>query len=87
MKSPADWSKEEAEDFLRKVVGEPVKILEGKEYEHVRTMLALMEPANVDISSQRAVIEIYEIGNDTYRVTHFSMNEDPEIELISKEEE
>ena len=35
---------EEAQEFIRKVMGPPKRLIEGKEYEYVWTILKMTEP-------------------------------------------
>ena len=80
-----NWTEAEAKEFLRKITGAPVKVLEGIEYDQIRTLLALIEPNRIDSSNQRSIVETYNVGGMIYRVHYFSMNEDPRIELMLEE--
>lgn len=85
MKSPnlsLAWTEAQTKEFLRKVMGAPVRVLEGEEYAQVRTLVALMEPDSIDISNQRSVTETFKIGNSMYQVHSFGDGEDPIIELM-----
>ena len=89
-----NWAKtltpEEARAFIRKVSGNPFRILKGNEYDKVWTMLSLIEPASTS-NNQRTWTDVYIIGNqeehDEYHVTWWASNELPEITVILKDEE
>jgi hypothetical protein len=78
-------SLKEAQRIIREITGLLARELEGKEYDRIRTMILLMEPFEVDSSSQRAVTEKYKIGNDIYYVYYFYPDQNPIIDLILKE--
>jgi hypothetical protein len=63
-------TKQEAQLFLRKVMGPPKRTLEGKEREQVLLLLAMMEPCAVS-NNQRSWTECYQIGSTDYQVTTF----------------
>lgn len=69
-------TQEEAKTFLRKVMGDPRKTLEGKEKEQILLLLAMMEPFN-ELNNQRSLTQCYMIGNKEYHVTYFPDNELP----------
>lgn len=85
-KSPTDFlpggmSKEDALEFLRKVMGPPKREIKGSEREQVLTMLALSEPTKA-FNNQRYWTEVYTVGNIKYNVTSGTDwgDEDPIVE-------
>jgi hypothetical protein len=78
-----DMTPEEAQAFLRRVMGPPRRILEGAEREQVLTMLALIGPT-ATTNNQRSWSEDYVQGGKHWCVTYFpneeSMVEEMEIE-------
>lgn len=70
---------EEARAFLRKVMGPPIKTLEGKERNGVVLLLAMIEPFKTT-NNQHSYTEYYMIGETEYHVTTF-----PDAEVIVDE--
>ena len=75
---------EEAQVFLRKVMGPPRKTLEGKEREQVLLLLAMMDPYSSS-NNQRSWTDCYRIGQKEYQVTTFP-DEDVIVDLMLPEE-
>lgn len=75
-------TKEEAQAFIRKVLGPPRRKIEGTEYEHVRTLVLLAKPSIVS-NDQRSYNEIYDIGDTRYSITYF--DDETLIEEILKD--
>lgn len=71
-------TKEEAQAFLRKVLGPPKRQIDGDEHKRLMLMFALMEPVR-ESNNQRSWTEEYVIGNKRYDV-HYFPNEEPFIE-------
>jgi hypothetical protein len=71
---------EEAQAFLRKVMGPPRKTLEGKEREQVLLLLAMMDPYSSS-NNQRSWTDCYRIGQTEYQVTTFP-GEDVIVDLM-----
>lgn len=71
-------TKEEAQAFIRKVMGPPRKRLEGKEHDKVWLMLQLAEPVR-ESNNQHSWCAEYDIGGKRYDV-HFFPDETPFIE-------
>ena len=63
-------TKEEAQAFIRKVMGPPRKTLEGKEKEQILLLIALLEPFKAT-NNQHSWTEYYLIGTTEYHVTAF----------------
>ena len=63
-------SQEQAQAFLRKVMGPPTKTLEGKEKEQILLLLSVMEPFK-ETNNQRSWTSYYIIGETEYHVTTF----------------
>jgi hypothetical protein len=61
-------TKEEARAFLRKVMGPPHRTLEGEEFEHVRLILALLEPYK-QTNNQHTWTDYYTVGDIDYHLT------------------
>ncbi len=71
-------SPKEAQEFIRKIMGPPKKILEGKEHEQVWLMLQMTEPIR-ETNNQHSWCAEYNIGGIMYNV-HYFPNQDPFIE-------
>ena len=69
---------EEAQTFIRRVMGPPKRILHGEEHERVRLMLQMAEPVR-ETNNQRSFCVEYNIGGIMYDV-HYFPGEDPFIE-------
>ena len=69
-----DMTPEEAQAFIRKVMGPPRRVLEGAEREQVLTMLALIGPT-VTTNNQHSWSEDYVQGGKHWCVTYFPSNE------------
>ena len=63
-------TKEEARAFIRKVMGPPIKTLEGKERDDILLLLAMTEPFKAT-NNQHSFTEYYMIGQTEYHVTTF----------------
>ena len=79
-------TKEEAQVFLRKVMGRPRRELEGKEKEQILLLLAMVEPFK-ETNNQHSWTEYYMIGNREYHVTNFGPEGGGILELILDEDE
>ena len=75
----ANFTPEEARDWIRSVMGPPRRTLEGEEYKKVWLMLQLAEPVR-ESNNQHSWCAEYEIGGKRYDV-HFFPNEEPIIDL------
>lgn len=76
-------SPEEAQAFIRNIMGPPRRTLEGAEREQVLTMLALIGPA-ATTNNQHSWSEDYVQGNRHWCVTYFP-NEETIVEEIEIE--
>jgi hypothetical protein len=61
-------TKEEAQAFIRSIMGPRYTELQGVEYNHVTLILALLEPYQ-QTNNQRSWTDYYKVGNIEYRVT------------------
>lgn len=73
-------TKEEAQEFIRKIMGPPKRRLEGKEHEQVWLLLQMMEPVR-ESNNQHSWCAEYEMGGKKYDV-HYFPDEEPFIEEI-----
>lgn len=77
-------TKEEAQAFIRKVMGPPRRQLEGQELEHVWLLIKMSTPVR-ESNNQRTITEEYEIGGKQYHV-HYGLENDPVVEEVEKDE-
>jgi hypothetical protein len=80
-----NMTKEEAQAFIRKVLGPPRQTLAGKERDQVLLLIAMMEPYSSS-NNQHSWTECYMIGKTEYHVTTFP-GEDVIVDKMLKEEE
>jgi hypothetical protein len=73
-----NMSKEEAEAFIRKIMGPPKRRLEGEEHNKVWLMLQMIEPVR-ETNNQHSWCVEYSIGGIMYDV-HYFPEEKPFIE-------
>ena len=73
-------TKEEAQAFIRKVMGPPRRRLEGKELEHVWLLINMSTPVR-ESNNQRTMTEEFEIGGKRYDV-HYGLEDDPVVEEV-----
>lgn len=71
-------TKEEAQAFIRKIMGPPKRQLEGKERDQVMLLLTMMEPVR-ETNNQRSWCAEYNMGGKRYDV-HYFPGEEPFIE-------
>ena len=76
-------TKEEAQAFLRKVLGPPKRQLEGKERDNVWLLIQMSTPVK-ESNNQRFWNEEYLIGSKRYDVT-YGVEEEPIIEVYEDE--
>ena len=76
-------TKEEAHALLRRIMGPPRRVLEGKEQEQILFLLTMIEPYSAT-NNQHSYTEYYILGNKEYHVTTFP-NEDEIVEEILNE--
>jgi hypothetical protein len=72
-------TREEAQAFIRKIMGPTRKTLEGQERENVWLMIMLQEEPDQVSNNQHSITEVYKINQREYHV-HYFPNEDPIIE-------
>ena len=70
---------EEAQAFVRKVMGPARRSLEGKERDHIWTLLQLIEPTSQS-NNQRTWTDVYHLNGKEYHVHYF--DETPDIEEV-----
>ena len=63
-------TREEAQAFIRKVMGPARRVLEGSEREHMLTVLSLIEPIRTT-NNQRAFTDEYVHAGKMYDVHYF----------------
>jgi hypothetical protein len=73
-------------EFMRKVMGPPMKTLEGKEKEQTILLLQMIEPFK-ETNNQQSWTDYYMIGDTEYQVTYFPEADDPIIDKILPEDE
>ena len=73
---------EEAKAFVRKIMGPPRRSLEGKERDHIWTLLQLREPTSQS-NNQRSWTDVYHLNGKEYQVHYFG--EEPNIEEVDLE--
>ncbi len=82
-----EMTKQEAKEFIRKVMGPPKKTLEGKEKEQILLLLSVMEPFK-ETNNQHSWTSYFLIGETEYHVTSWSNSDDPIVdEMLSEEDE
>ena len=65
-----EMTKEEAQAFLRRVMGPPKRTLEGEEKDKINTMLTLIEPFK-STNNQHSMTQYFMLGKTEYHVTMF----------------
>jgi hypothetical protein len=75
---------EQAQAFIRKIMGPPRRVLDGEEREHVWLVLNMTEPIGTS-NNQHSWCEEYYVGGKYYDV-HYFPNEEPIIEEILQDE-
>lgn len=60
---------DEAQAFIRKIMGPPRRLIEGDEYKHTMLVLSLKEPVNSS-NNQRTWTDEYEHNGRIYEVTY-----------------
>ena len=82
-----EMTKQEAKEFIRKVMGPPKKTLEGKEKEQILLLLSVMEPFK-ETNNQHSWTSYFLIGETEYHVTSWPSSDDPIVdEMLSEEDE
>lgn len=75
---------EEAQAFIRKVMGPPKRVLEGQERENIWTMILLQDEPFAASNNQRFITEVYKFNKKEYHV-HYGVEDNPIIEEIMHE--
>jgi hypothetical protein len=75
-----DMTPEEAQAFLRRVMGPPKRRIEGEEYKHLMLILNLKTPISSS-NNQRFWTDEYEHNSRIYEVT-YGIEEDPYLEEV-----
>jgi hypothetical protein len=76
---------EEAQAFIRKVMGPPRRTLEGQERDNVWLMIQMQDEPDEFSNNQHSISEVYRFNQREYHVHYFS-NEDPFIEEIMNDD-
>ncbi len=77
-------TKEEAQAFIRKIMGPPKRQLVGKELEHIQLLMDMCEPIR-STNNQRSMTDEYLIGGRRYDVTYFpELDEQPIVEVYEE---
>ena len=79
-------SQEEAQVFLRKVMGPPLKTLEGKEREQILLLLSVMEPFK-ETNNQHSWTSYFLIGETEYHVTSWPNSDELDVEELLAEDD
>jgi hypothetical protein len=74
---------EQAQAFIRKVMGPPKRILKGKERENIWLLIQMSTPVR-ESNNQRFWHEEYVIGNKRYDVT-YGVEDEPIVEVYEDE--
>lgn len=77
-------TKEEAQAFLRKVMGPPKRQLNGQERENLWLLIQMSTPVRLS-NNQRTETEEYIIGENRYDVT-YGLEDEPIIEVYINED-
>jgi hypothetical protein len=77
-----EMTKEEAQSFIRKVMGPTRRRVEGQEHDNLMLMFAMMEPVR-ESNNQHSWCAEYIIGDKQYDV-HYFPNEEPFIDEVGK---
>jgi hypothetical protein len=75
----------EATARIKQLMGPPHRDLEGDEYNHVQSILALLEPVK-QTNNQRCWTDYYKVGDIEYHVTSWPGNDPPTIAEYLPEE-
>jgi hypothetical protein len=62
-------TEQEAKDFIRKVMGLPRRVLEGKERDQIWLLLSMLEPVRQS-NNQRTWTDEYMLNDKKYEVTY-----------------
>ena len=73
-------------EFMRKVMGPPMKTLEGDEKQNTMLLLNLTEPYQ-QTNNQQSWTDYYMIGETEYQVTYFPGSDEPIIDKVLPEDE
>ncbi len=76
---------EEAKAFIRRITGNPRRVLEGQEKKNVWLMLLLQDTPDEFSNNQHVITEVYKINQKEYHVHYFEKGEF-EIEEVLKDE-
>jgi hypothetical protein len=72
-------------EFMRRVMGPPMKTLEGDEKKHTMLLLNLTEPFK-ETNNQQSWTSYYMIGETEYHVTYFPGSDEPIIDKMLNED-
>lgn len=77
-------TKDEARAFIRKIMGPPMRRLEGQERENVWLMMQMIDPVSSS-NNQRTITDVYIMNQKEYHVTYM-LEDKPVIEEILPDE-
>lgn len=77
-KIAAKMTMQQAQAFVRRVMGPPRRVLEGQEREHMLLMLALRKP-DCNSNNQHSWSRAYQVGQQVFEITSFLADECQEI--------
>jgi hypothetical protein len=72
MTNVLNMTPEEAQAFIRKVMGPPRRVLEEQERENVWLMILMRDEPDEFSNNQRSITEVYKINQREYHVHYFS---------------
>jgi hypothetical protein len=79
-----EMTKEEAQAFLRRVLGPPHRTLAGKEKEQILLLIAIIDPYKAT-NNQHSYTEYYMIGETEYHVTTFPGDDQVVDEMLNED--
>jgi len=82
---PQFKTKEEAEAFIRKIMGPPKRQLVGKEREQIWLLIQMSTPVR-ESNNQRFWYEEYSIGGRRYDVT-YGLEDEPVVEIYENDKD
>jgi hypothetical protein len=85
MTNVLNMTPEEAQAFIRQVMGPPRRVLEEQERENVWLMILMRDEPDEFSNNQRSITEVYKINQREYHVHYFS-GEEPIIEEIMNDD-
>ena len=84
MNNIKNWTPEQAQAFIKRVMGPYRRTLTGQERENVWLMILLQDQPDECSNNQHSITEVYKINQRQYQVSYF-YDEEPLIEEIINE--